>query len=107
MRPDPSMRTDRMPRPASWAARIVPDAPPPTIATGTRRSDFVVRPVLRICRAGSALRHVVVHVGDRLARRLREHARDDGMDEAGETGTHQPHADGKRADAMSSPAHSK
>lgn len=96
-----------MPRRANWAARIVPDAPPPTIATGTCRSDFVVRPALRIGGARFASSHVVVHVGDRLTRSLREYPWDDRMDETGKTGTNKPGADRDRPDAMVSPTHAE
>src|SRR5438270_1848327 len=94
-----------MPRRASWAARMVPDAPPPTIATCTR-SDFVVRPVLRVGRARLALHHMLVHSGDRLACRLGEQAGHDGVDQARAARTDQPGADRDCANAVACPAHS-
>src|SRR6476660_3315736 len=93
-----------MPRRASWTARSVPEAPPPTIATEIR-SDFVVRPGLRICRARFTLHHVRVHVRDCLARGLREHAGNHRMDKASAPRADQAHADRHCADAMSRPAH--
>src|SRR4051812_37904470 len=104
MRPLPSIRIERTPRFASWAARIVPEAPPPTIATGTR-SDLVVRPVLRVLCAGFARDHVVVHAVDRLARGLGEDTRNYRMTDAGETSPYQANADCHRSKAMPRPAH--
>src|SRR6185369_7370998 len=106
-RPLPSISTELTPRRASWAARIVPDAPPPTIATGTTRSDFVVRPGLRICSAGFALDHVIVHPLDRLARGLGEPRRNRRMDDAGGARADQLGADLDRADAVTRPAHAQ
>src|SRR4051812_46444302 len=96
-----------MPRRASWAAIMVPEKPPPMIATGTRPSDFIVGPVLRIGGAGFALGHVVVHVGDGLARGLGEPARHDRMDHAGKARADQLAADLHRADAVRGPAHAE
>src|SRR4051794_10056189 len=107
MRPDPSMRTDRMPRPASWAARIVPDAPPPTIATGTRRSDFIIRPVLRIGRISLAGLDVIVDPRDRLSGSLGEPPRHDCMNQAGGAGTKQRRPDGHGPNPMLRPTHAE
>src|SRR4051812_37660316 len=96
-----------IPRRASWAARMVPEKPPPTIATGTRRSDFIIRPVLRISGARSALHHMVVHVRDGLPRSLGEPAGNDGMHETGKPGAHQLRPDLQSAGAMTRPAHSE
>src|SRR5438270_3489909 len=93
-----------MPRRASWAARIVPDAPPPTIATGAR-SDFVVRPVLRVGRARLALHHMHVHSADRSAGGLGEQAGHDGVDQARTARSNQPGADRDCANAVACPAH--
>src|SRR4051794_18747106 len=93
-----------MPRRASWAARIVPDAPPPTIATCTG-SDFVVRPVLRVGRARLALHHMLVHAGDRLAGGLGEDPGHDGVDQARTARTNQPGADPDGANTVTCPAH--
>src|SRR6476646_50755 len=103
-RPLTSMSSERMPRRASCTARMVPEAPPPTIATGNR-SDFVVRPSLRICGAGLSLVHMVVHVRDRLAGGLGKDPWNDSVHYAGETGSDQPGADCSSADAVPSPAH--
>src|SRR5438270_9080004 len=78
--PLPSMSTLGTPRRASCAARIVPEAPPPTIATGSR-SDFVVRPILRVSGARLAPHHMLVHAGNHLAGSLREEAGNDRVDE--------------------------
>src|SRR5215218_592481 len=96
-----------MPRFASCAARIVPEAPPPTMATGTCRSDFVVRPCLRIHGAGFALDHVVVHPLDGLARRLREQGRHGRVDEARRPSPDELGPDLHGTDAVPRPGHSK
>src|SRR6185503_17214283 len=96
-----------MPRRASCAASSVPDAPPPTIATAVWRSDFVVRPILRIGRAGFALLHMAVHPVDRLARRLGKEPRHHSMDKAGEARANQRGAYRNRSNAMAGPAHPK
>src|SRR5947208_1795968 len=100
------MRAERMPRRASWAARIVPDAPPPTIATGTR-SDFVVRPVLRICGARFAPHHMIVHAADRLPGGLRKDSWNNRMNETGEARSDETHADAESTDAVPRPAHAQ
>src|SRR4051812_854577 len=86
---------------------MVPEAPPPTIATGTCRSDFVVRPVLRVGRAGFALCHVVVHAADRPASRLCKDPRYDSVDQTGEPRADQSHSNCDRSDAMSRPTHAE
>src|SRR6476646_7215615 len=96
-----------MPRRASWAARIVPEAPPPTIATAVWRSDFVVRPILRVRRAGFARLDMVVDARHRLARGLREATRNDRVDDRGATRADQLGADLHRADAVPRPAHAE
>src|SRR6478672_12806462 len=106
IRPLPSMSMVRIPRFASCAARIVPEAPPPTIATGMR-SDLVVRPRLRICGAGLSLVHMIVHAGNRLPGCLGEQARHYRMNDAGDARTDQLDANRNSANAMSHPAHSK
>src|SRR5438270_11611533 len=93
-----------MPRRASCAARIVPDAPPPTIATW-KRSDFVFRPMLRVCRAGPAPHHMIVHGGYCSSGGLPEKPWNDGMHEAGESGREEPYGDGGGAHAVRCPAH--
>src|SRR4029079_16769619 len=107
MRPLPSISSERIPRRASCAARIVPDAPPPIIATVVERSDFVVRPVLRLGRARFALRHMIVHSGNRLAGGLGEQARHDGVNDARTASADQPRANRDRYDAMARPAHAE
>ena len=96
-----------MPRCASCAARIVPDAPPPTIATVVERSDFVVRPVLRVGRARLTPRHMLVHAGNRLAGGLGENSRHDRVNKAGAARSDQPGADRDGAHSMARPAHSQ
>jgi len=86
---------------------MVPEAPPPTIATAARRSDFVVRPILRVRRARLPPHHVVVHAGNRLAGGLREEPRHDRMDQAGNPGTDQPYTNIYGTDAVPPPAHAK
>src|SRR6476661_4198197 len=104
MRPLPSIRTDAIPRRASCAARIVPENPPPMIATGTR-SDFIVRPILRVLRARLAALDVVVDSGHGLAGGLGEQARHRGMDDCGTAGAAQLRADLYCAGAMPRPSH--
>src|SRR5215210_3341111 len=107
MRPLPSISAEPIPRRASCAARIVPDAPPPTIATGTRRSDFIIGPHLWVRRPGFALDHMVMHPLDRLAGSLGEPARHHCVDDAGHPRGHQLCADLQRADAMTKPTQAK
>src|SRR5689334_15470217 len=94
-----------MPFRARFAATIVPEKPPPTMATGL--SDFVVRPVLRVLRARFALRHMVVHVGNRLAGGLGEHTRHHCVNDAGAARADEPRANRDSANAVSCPAHPK
>src|SRR6185312_7150246 len=70
-------------------------------------SDFVVRPVLRIRGPGFATGHMVVHVGNGLAGGLREEARHNSVDKAGNARTHEAGADRNRTDAVRSPGHAQ
>src|SRR5205085_3572012 len=97
--------TDSIPFRASWAATMVPEKPPPTMATGESPSDFVVRPVLRIGSACFALRHMVVHLGDRLSGGLGEHTGHDRMDDACTASANQSRTDCDCADPVARPAH--
>ena len=81
-----------MPRRASCAARIVPEKPPPTIATGIpvrfhsrANSPGLPRP---LCAS-----HMVIHAGDGLAGGLGEQRGDHGVDDAGEARADQLGAD--------------
>src|SRR5690349_19631785 len=97
-----------MPRRASWAARMVPEKPPPTIATGTSRSsDFIIGPVLRVGRAGFPRLDMVVDPGHRLPASLGEPARHDRVDEHGAAGADELRADLDCAGAMPSPGHAE
>src|SRR5436309_11577061 len=98
---------EAIPRRASWAARIVPEKPPPMIATGARRSDFIIRPALRISRARLALLDMVVDAGDRAPGGLGEPAGDRGMNEGGKPGADQLAADPDRANAVACPTHAQ
>src|SRR4051794_3010908 len=95
-----------MPLRASCAASIVPENPPPIIATGTR-SDFIIRPILRVRSARLSRVDVVVDPGHGLARGLGEAAGDHRMDHARETRTDQLRANFSCAGAMPCPGHSK
>src|SRR5215212_10977549 len=107
MRPLPSMRTEPRPRCASWAARMVPEKPPPMIATGKTRSDFIIGPVLRIGRAGLTALDVVVDAGHRSSASLREPARHDRVDQDGAAGADQFGADLHCADSVTGPGHTQ
>src|SRR5438270_9017592 len=96
-----------MPRRASWAARIVPDAPPPTIATVVERSDFVIRPILRVGRARLARLDMVVDAGDRPPGSLGEPARNDRVNNRRAPSADQLRADRNGAHSMACPAHPK
>src|SRR5436190_1914597 len=102
--PSKSIRTEAMPRRASCAAMIVPEKPPPMIATGTR-SDFIVGPALRVRRARLARLDVIVDSGHGLARGFREPARHGGVHQCGATGADQLRANLHRARAMARPRH--
>src|SRR5215216_3000563 len=93
-----------MPRRASCAARIVPENPPPMIATGTR-SDFIVGPVLRIFSACLAALDMVVDPGHGLSGGLGEQAGHGGVDDCGTTRADQFRADLHRAGAVPRPGH--
>src|SRR5689334_10049997 len=107
MRPLPSIRTESMPRRASCAAIMVPEKPPPMIATGTARSDFIVGPVLRIGCARLAALDMVIDPGDRLARRVGEPAWNCRVNERRATGAEQLRTDFDCARAMAGPRHSE
>src|SRR4051812_42538031 len=92
-----------MPRRASCAARTVPEKPPPTIATDVL--DFIIRPVLRICRVRFPSRHMVVHVADGFSGGLGEPAGHHGMNETGEPGADERGADRDRSNPVTAPAH--
>src|SRR5438093_12937867 len=99
-RPLPSIRTDRMPRRASCAARITPENRPPAIATGTRRSDFIIGPTLRVRRTGLARLDMVVDAGHGSSARFGEPSRNDGVDEHCQARTDQLAADLDRAETV-------
>src|SRR5687768_5900679 len=101
----PSMRIVSMPLRASWAATIVPENPPPTIATGFCRSDFIVGPFLGVARATVALLHHAVKPDDCSSGGLREPGRYSRMDDAGGAGANQLGPDPDRASAMTNPSH--
>src|SRR5690348_8072294 len=84
---------------------IVPDAPPPTIATGTSRSDFVIRPVLRIGGIGLAALDMVVDAGHGPARRIREPPGYRRVDDRRAARPDQLCADLHRARAVAGPSH--
>src|SRR3954451_14323175 len=96
-----------MPRRASWAAIMVPEKPPPTIATGTSRSDFIIGPVLRVRRAGFSRLDMLVNAVHRLARTFREPPRHSRVDNRGATSADQLCADLHRSGSVTGPAHSK
>src|SRR5437868_9060697 len=101
------MRTEGMPRRASWAAMMVPEKPPPTIATGTSRSDLIIWPVFRVRGAGLARLDVVVDAGHRLAARFGEPAGHCGVNEHRQPRANQLAADLHRADAVARPGHTE
>ena len=72
-----------------------------------RRSDLVVRPASGSAAPALPAGHMVVHVGDGLARRLGEHAGDDRMNQAGQPCADQASADRDRADAVALPSSSR
>src|SRR5690349_3047091 len=106
MRPLPSISAEPIPRRANCAARMVPENPPPTIATGTR-SDLIIGPCVWIGGARLAALDVVVDVADGPARRVREPAGHRGMDHRRAARTDQLGADLDRADAMARPGHAQ
>src|SRR5207302_6523092 len=107
IRPLPSIRTDGMPRSASWAARIGPDAPPPTIATALRRSDFVVRPVLRICGTRFAALNMIVDPSHRSSAGFGKPPRHGRVHEHCQARADELAADLHRASTVPRPGHSK
>src|SRR5438874_12627924 len=92
-----------MPRRASCAARIVPENPPPMMAT----SDFIVGPIARVSGAGFPLRHMIVHVSNGFAGGLGEPRGNNRMDQAGRARADKASTDRDRADAMPQPAHAE
>src|SRR5437763_5704481 len=96
-----------MPRRASCAARIVPENPPPTIATGACRSDFIIGPILRVRRAGLARLYMVVDSGHGPPGGFREPAGHRGMDNRGTAGADQLGADLDRPRTVRRPAHAE
>src|SRR5437763_7590251 len=86
---------------------MVPDAPPPTIATVVERSDFVVRPVLRVGRARLARLDMVVDAGNRPPGGLGEPAGNDRVNNGRAAGADQLRADRDGAHSMARPAHSQ
>src|SRR5215207_1426409 len=106
-RPLPSMRTASTPLRASCAETIVPEKPPPMTATGRRRSDFIVRPFVRIFRARFALHHDVVEPQDGAAGGLGEPCGYNGVDDTGCARADQLGADLHSTGTMAGPAHSE
>src|SRR4051794_4005544 len=96
----------RTPRRASWSAVIVPENPPPTIATGTGpvSSDLIIGPVGA---AVLALLHIVVEPHHGPPGGLGEDARDHRVDQAGGVRADHLAADLDRADGMVRPAHAQ
>src|SRR3954468_7429216 len=83
---------------------MVPEKPPPMIATGTR-SDFIIGPALRVRGIRFPRLDVIVNAGDGLACRLGKPSRDRGMDQGGATRADQLGADLDRARTVARPAH--
>src|SRR3990170_2440472 len=106
-RPLPSNSMLRTPRRASSAANIVPEKPPPTIATAVRRSDLIVGPLLGVGRARLPADHMVVQLHHRPPGGLGEPARHDRMDRAGHARRDHRPRDPHRAQSMLEPGHSE
>src|ERR671912_2317598 len=106
-RPLPSIRTASTPLRASCAATIVPEKPPPMTATGRRRSDFIVRPFVRILRARLALHHDVMKAQNGAAGGLSEPYRYNGVNDAGCARADQLGPDLHGPGTMARPAHSQ
>src|SRR5688572_16709938 len=104
MRPPPSISTEAIPRRASCAATIVPEKPPPIMATGAGRSDVIVGPLLRLARPGLDLLDILVGLGDDAAGGVSEQAGDQRVDEGSEPCANQLGADAERAGAVRDPA---
>src|SRR5919107_6442651 len=101
------MRIERIPRRASCAARMVPEAPPPTIATAAGRSDLIVRPILRIGRPGFAGLDMIVDSGHRPAGGFAEPTRDHRVHHRRTAGADELRADLDRAPPMATPGHAE
>src|SRR4051812_9674666 len=101
------MRMEGIPRRASWAAIMVPEKPPPIIATGTSRSDFIIGPVLRVRRARFSRLDVLVDAGDGLTAGFGEPPGHGGVNEHCQPGGNQLAADLHGADAVARPAHAE
>src|SRR5690349_12641657 len=106
-RPLPSISTASTPLRARCAATIVPENPPPTIATGFDRSDFIVGPCVRVRCAGFALHHVVVQSDDGPTCGLREPARYNRMNDACRACADQLGADLDCSRTVACPCHPK
>src|SRR6187455_221258 len=104
-RPPPSIRIEPMFRRASWAATIVPEKPPPMMATSA--SDIIVGPLLRLARSRPDLLDVIVGFGDGASRRVREPARDEAVDHGRAAGEDQLPADLECSRAMCGPGQSQ
>src|SRR5512132_2208468 len=94
-----------MPLRARCAATMVPENPPPTIATGRCRSDVIVRPLLRVLRPHAPLLDVVAEVDNLPACRFGEPARYNRVNQACTPYSQQLEADLGRSGAMLSPRH--
>src|SRR3954452_21022562 len=92
---------------ASWAARMVPENPPPIMATGTRPSDFIIGPVGRIGGTGFARLDMIVDAGDGPAGGFREPAGDDGVDHRRASGADQLRGNLRRAEPVTAPRHAE
>jgi hypothetical protein len=77
------------------------------IVTGTRRSNLVLRPVLRICASGFAANHVIVHAIDSPPCRLRKPPRYKRVDKASRASSDERCADHDCSRSMLGPAHSE
>ena len=76
-------------------------------ATGKRRSDFIVRPFVRILCSRLALRHVIVKPNYSAARRFREPPGYNRMYDTGRSRADQLGADLYGSGAMTDPGHSE
>src|SRR5688572_14317077 len=106
-RPNPSKRPTLNPLRTRCAAAIVPEKPPPTIATSTRLSDLIVGPGRRVGGAGLALGHMLVKIDDGPPGGLGKQARHHGMDQARHAGADHARANAQRANPMARPAHAE
>src|SRR4051812_13029303 len=92
-----------MPRRASCAATIVPEKPPPMIATGTR-SDVIIGPILRPRRPSPYLLDVMIGFGHPATRGIGPPAWNPGGDQGPQAGADQLEADPHCAPAVLRPA---